>query len=140
MDSSSTETPVGIIEVRDRWTGEVRFFGTCIRDVVLANKSELSGCDLSGFDLRGLDLRGSDLNGSDCYGSDFRGSDFRGSNLRAVDFGCGDLRGCDMTDCDLSFCDLRGSKLSDSPIPAIKDTLGVSHPKIDLADERYLLR
>ena len=68
-----------MVEIRNRYTGEVICTGETITTAVTANLKHLNDANLRGANLRGADLRGADL-----QGADLRGADLQGANLTKI--------------------------------------------------------
>ena len=85
-DNKKEEVVKGL-EIKNRWTGEVKFVSTktTYREVCENNKANLREANLYGADLYGANLRGADLYGADLYGANLYGADLYGANLRGAD-------------------------------------------------------
>jgi len=107
-------------EIRNRWTGAVRFgaeieatddtplrarIGLAVRWAI-ANKADLTGADLRSAVLRSANLAGADLAGADLAGADLADADLAGADLAGADLAGAALRGADLTDADLTGADL----------------------------------
>jgi hypothetical protein len=102
-----------MIEIKNRWNGEVLFrsqTATTVREAVeeavrkagergeRANlrNANLSGADLSGANLSGADLRDADLRGAYLRDADLSGANLSGANLRNANLSCANLSGADL--------------------------------------------
>jgi hypothetical protein len=77
IDNKKEEVVKGL-EIKNRWTGEVKFISTKTTycEACEDNKANLYEANLSGADLRGADLSGANLSGAD-----LREADPSGANL-----------------------------------------------------------
>lgn len=91
-----------MIQIRNRYTGDVICEGETIREAVCASIKNLRGADLRGANLRDADLTCANLTGARLTGANLTGADFRCAHLFGVCF-----RGADLTNVDLT-----GSKLA----------------------------
>jgi hypothetical protein len=83
-----------MIEIKNRFTGEVICTGEAIAGAAQENLANLRGADLSvanlsvanlsRADLRGANLRGANLSWADLSGANLRGADLSGANLRGA--------------------------------------------------------
>jgi hypothetical protein len=96
-----------MIEIKNRFTGQVICTGETIADAVQKNLAGLRGADLRLAGFRGADLSWADLSGADLRGAGFRGADLRLAGLRGAD-----LRGADFSGADLRGAGLSGAKLA----------------------------
>jgi len=97
--------------------GKPSLCGDSLREIVLANKANLSGADLSGADLSRAnlfeaDLSGADLSRANLYGADLSGANLSGANLYGADLSGANLSGADLSRADLSGANLSGADLS----------------------------
>lgn len=100
-----------MIEIKNRWSGEVICTGEVIAEAVKSNLSSLSGADLSGADLSNVDLRNVDLGGACLSGVNLRNADLRGAYLAGADLGGADLGGVYLAGACLHGADLSGAYL-----------------------------
>ena len=122
-------------EIRNRDTGTVICSGECyVKELVEANKANLSGADLYRAELRRADLREADLRGANLRGVDLSGANLYRADLYGANLCDADLRGANLRGADLRDADLRGAKygeeellkyLSINPIGSRNDALQV---------------
>ena len=91
------------IEIRGRWSNEVKFIFEAKSDVPsvalgeAVKKAYASGADLGNANLRGADLRDANLGNANLGGANLRDANLRGANLRGADLRGADLRGADLS-------------------------------------------
>lgn len=84
---SEQETKKTVIEIKNRWTGEVKFTSEkTTKEAVEDNKADLCGTNLREADLCGANLRGANLYGADLYGANLCGADLYGADLCGAKF------------------------------------------------------
>lgn len=79
-DSVKAETKKVVIEVKNRFTGAVKFTSekTTIKEACVDNKANLNGANLCGANLNGADLCGANLRGADLCGAELMNAKFYG--------------------------------------------------------------
>ena len=82
-----------MIEIKNRWNGDVICSGKSLLDVVKANLANLSWADLSGANLSRADLSGADLSWANLSGADLSGVSLSMANLSGVNLSRADLSG-----------------------------------------------
>ena len=87
-DQKTEEKKKVVIEIKNRFTGEVKFMSEklTIKEAVVDNKADLRDANLRGAnlyeaDLRDADLREADLRDADLREADLRDADLYGANL-----------------------------------------------------------
>lgn len=95
-----------MIEIKNRFTGEIICSGETLQAAVEFNFASLGGAYLGGANLRGAYLRGAYLRDAYLEGADLRcanlaGADLRGADLRGAYLGGADLRGANMRGANL---------------------------------------
>jgi hypothetical protein len=100
-----------MIEIKQRFTGNVLYACDAenMKDALV--KAVKSGAYLGGADFRGADLRGAYLRGADLRGAYLGGADLRGADLGGAYFGGAYLRGAYLRGADLGGADFRGAYL-----------------------------
>jgi len=116
IDNKEEEKVVGI-EIKNRWTGEVKFTSrkTTFKEACEDNKANLREADMYGANLYEANLRGADMYEADLRGADLREADMYGANLYEAN-----LRGADMYEADLRGADLRGANLREADMYGAK--------------------
>ena len=130
-----------MIEIKNRFTGEVMISGdyeTLMELLVnsVKEKKNLSGANLSRANLSGANLSGADFSGADFYGANLSGADFSGANLSVADLSFANLSGADfsganLSDANLSRANLYGADFSGANLYGVKNSeLAISKTSI----------
>ena len=128
-----------MIEIKNRWNGDVICSGKSLLDVVKANLANLSWADLSGANLSRADLSGADLSWANLSGADLSGvslsmANLSGVNLSGADLSWADLSGANLSRANLSRANLSGVSLS------MANLSGVNLSRADLSGARVAWR
>lgn len=91
-----------MIEIKNRWTGEV----------IYTVKSNIGAVDLRRAKLMGADLRGAHLRNADLSKADLRWADLSGADLLGANLSEADLSGAELIGTKLVCVDLRKTNLS----------------------------
>jgi hypothetical protein len=118
-----------MIEIKNRWTGNVIFKGAhatiaaCLLAAIAAN-TNLRGADLRDTDLSGANLRDTNLRGADLRDTDLSGADLRDTNLSGANLSGANLSGTNLSGANLSDTNLRGADLRDTDLSGanLRDT------------------
>jgi len=146
-----------MMEIKNRFTGEVIFSHDCDSwkicveaavksraDLSRANlyganlsSAYLSGANLSSANLHGADLSGANLSGADLYGANLYGADLSGADLSRADLYGANLHGANLSRAILSRADLYGAYLHGANLSRA-DLYGAKNADLVIARTRIL--
>ena len=101
-----------MIEIKNRFTGELICTGETPQDAVESNFASLGGAYLAGANLRGAYLRGAYLRDAYLAGADLRCANLAGADLRGADLRYAKLTGADLRGANLRGAHLGGGKIA----------------------------
>jgi len=97
--------------------GKPSLCGDSLREILLANKPNLSWANLSGANLSGADLSGANLYGANLSGANLSRANLSGANLSGADLSGANLSWADLYGANLSGANLSGANLSRANLP-----------------------
>jgi hypothetical protein len=108
------------MKIKNRFTENVICEGENLKELLKANKANLSWADLSRANLSGANLSGANLSGADLSWANLSGANLSDANLSGADLSRANLSGANLSGANLSWADLSGAKIKFWQFPSIR--------------------